>query len=258
MALPVALRVGPGYLCLSRAQYDTLYAAPLSAARLRELYGFPAEMAGRLDWRSVAVVLPEFLRRTGLAYCDFLALWRSGHVLFENGASRQDGNTHPDEHADAHGFPHCPPCCADDYVLHFPEASSVDDALARLAVFIRLWRSLHCLPGAGYGFAELSDICAVLGLTAGGKPNPGFIAQLAAFQILRDDWSLALGVDDTAPDGASAADRTRLLGLWPAPGTRPSAGRSTTCWRGSKTVPNASTPRGGARAASRATGRRNS
>ncbi|MGH3803076.1 MAG: neuraminidase-like domain-containing protein, partial [Pseudonocardiaceae bacterium] len=118
-------------------------------------------------------------------------------------------------------FPDCEPCRLDDYRITFIGSESPADvivALRRLAVFIRLWRSLRALPGSGYDFTELRDICEVLELfRADGSINPDFIRQLAAFQILRDDFGLAL-TDGSAPaPGTTGADRTHLLALWVGP-----------------------------------------
>ena len=65
-------------------------------------------------------------------------------------------------------------------------------------MFVRLWRKLRESCRGGYSFAQLRDICDVLQLQAGGAANPDFIRQLAAFQMLRDDFGLEL-TDPAAP-----------------------------------------------------------
>ena len=48
------------------------------------------------------------------------------------------------------------------------------------------------------------------------SPNPDFIRQLAAFQMLRDQFRLKL-TGENAPSGATGANRTYLLSLWEGP-----------------------------------------
>ncbi|WP_260955701.1 Tc toxin subunit A-related protein [Pseudomonas citri] len=214
---PVRIELAIEYLRLSPAEYQTLYVAPIGPAELFKMYGFPSATIKGVGWKSIVLHVPEFLKRTGLDYCEFLELWQSKFVEFERqpsapGAAAGRSTRTPPKI----GFPDCEPCCPEDLVIQFVKRQSPEDALRRLMVFIRLWRSLKCLPGAGYSFADLRDICLVLELFQGAKINPEFIRQLAAFQILRDDWRLALGTDPQAAPDATGAARTRLLGLWAA------------------------------------------
>ncbi len=212
---PVRIELAIEYLRLSPEEYQKLYANPISATDLREMYGFPADTINGVDWRLIVVRVPEFLKRTGLDYCDFLELWRSRFVEFGRrtvalpNAAGLAADTLP-----VADFPDCEPCCPEDLIIQFINPADPEEALHRLMVFIRLWRTLTCLPGAGYRFADLRDICLALNLFQGGNVNPEFIRQLAAFQILRDDWRLDLGIDPDAAPGATGATRTRLLGLW--------------------------------------------
>lgn len=216
---PVRIELAVEYLGLSPIEYQTLYVDPIGATALREMYGFPADMIDGLDWKQIVVRVPEFLRRTGLDYCQFIELWKSRFVAFErqtNAPSANNAAGVPTQPAPQDsGFPDCEPCCPEDLIIRFVNPAAPEDALRRLMVFIRLWRTLKCLRGAGYTFADLRDIALVLGLfDGGGNVNPGFVRQLAAFQMLRDDWALALGTDPAAAPGATGATRTRLLGLW--------------------------------------------
>ncbi|RSZ60449.1 insecticidal toxin complex protein [Massilia atriviolacea] len=211
---PVRIELALEYLCLSPAEYDTLYRNNIGPALLRTMYGFPNDSHEGVSWKVVVLRVPQFLKRTGLDYCDFLDLWQSGFVAFERGRVPNPREEEPDRET---GFPPCEPCCPDDLLIRLPGRASLDDALRRLMVFIRLWRSLRCVAGARYSFTELADIAEVLGLFNGTSINPEFIRQLAAFQILRDDWGLDLGVDPYAAPGAHGADRRRLLGLWAGP-----------------------------------------
>ncbi len=212
---PVRIDLAIEYLGLSPEEYKTLYVNPISATNLRDMYGFLSDTINGVDWKTIVVYVPEFLKRTGLKYCEFLELWKSKFVEFERRIATTTDAAEPTTGATPHaGFPDCEPCCPEDLVIRFITPSAAEDALYRLMVFIRLWRSLKCLRGAGYSFADLRDICLVLGLFQGANVNPEFIRQLAAFQMLRDDWGLALGTDPAAGANATGATRTRLLGLW--------------------------------------------
>lgn len=216
---PVRIELAVEYLGLSPAEYQTLYVDPISATELREMYGFPADLINGVDWKSIVVRVPEFLERTGLEYCEFLELWKSKFVdLGRQGAppaTNAAGQPIDEPPRQDTGFPNCEPCCPEDLIIRFSNPDAVESSLRRLIVFTRLWRTLKCLRGAGYSFADLRDICLVLELFQGASVNPEFIRQLASFQILRDDWQLELGTDLAVPD-ATGATRTRLLGLWSA------------------------------------------
>ena len=212
---PVRIELAIEYLGLSPEEYQKIYVNPISATDLRDMYGFPSDTINGVDWKSIVVHVPEFLKRTGLEYCDFLELWKSKFVEFERQFAVMTYAARTSVLSNME-FPDCEPCCPEDLVIRFINPVAPEDALRRLMVFIRLWRSLKCLHGAGYGFADLRDICLVLGLFQGPIVNPEFIRQLAAFQILRNEWRLELGTDPTAALNATGATRTRLLGLWTA------------------------------------------
>lgn len=207
---PVRIDIAREYLGISPEEYDLLFThdtvdVPTPQRLLmRELYGFDADVVGGRPWTEVVAGLPEFLARTGLGWCDFLALWRSEFVRF-------------DRAGDERGFDDCEPCHLDQYRIRFLDPADAVTALRRLAVFVRLWRTLRKLPGGGYTFTELRDICDVLGLFTAGAITPDFVRQLAAFQILRDDFAVALTDGTPAPAGATGADRTHLLALWVGP-----------------------------------------
>ncbi len=216
---PVRIELAIEYLRLSPEEYKTLYVDPISATDLRNMYGFPSDTINGIDWKSIVVHVPEFLRRTGLDYCDFIELWKSKFVEFGRQITVPTpvrGRRKQKDEMPTGEFPNCEPCCPEDLVIQFIDPSAPEDALRRLMVFIRLWRSLKCLQGGGYSFADLRDICLVLGLFKGANVNPEFIRQLASLQILRDDWRLELGIDPDAAPNATGATRTRLLGLWVA------------------------------------------
>lgn len=210
--LPVRTGIAIEYLGITENECQLLYSTPIAMSGtptsaqllLRTLYGFPADTVtdssgASRQWLEVVVQVPEFLKRTGLDYCEFLDLWRSGFVAFS-------------PEGEESGFPECPPCCLDDLTIVF--AGDPASSLAELAIFIRLWRRLGALPRAAYTFSQLADICAVLRLLqASGDVNPGFLRQLTAFQMLRDDLRLPLCHAETA-SGATGSARTQLLALW--------------------------------------------
>jgi hypothetical protein len=206
---PVRLPIAREYLHVSPAEHDHLYTHDLSPADVQELYGFPPSQS---NWLTIVLTVSEFLKRTCLSYCEFLDLWRSGFVVFGRGIAneRNEGEGSTD-------FPDCPPCYLDQEHIVFPPGVNPVVALGQLAVFIRLWRTLHGVPNAKYSFATLRDICIVLQLfDAGGHINPDFIRQLAAFQMLRDDFQLELA-DPAGPSAGTGAERTHLLALWVGP-----------------------------------------
>src|SRR5207244_7268832 len=144
-------------------------------APVSTLYSYSSAAPG---WTKDVAQLPEFLKRTGLSYCEFTELWRSDFVQSQF-----------PERKDPQAFPACEPCCLKDLSITLVEtkgengiAQSAEPFLLRLAVFIRLWRKLR------YSFAQLGDICDVFELFhANGSINKDFIRQLAAFQMLRDE-----------------------------------------------------------------------
>ena len=89
-------------------------------------------------------------------------------------------------------FPQCEPCCLDALSLSFPDERTPEQSLALLAVFIRLWRKLKECCCLCLSFAELRDVCDVLQLFNGNAPNGEFVRQLAAFQMLREQFQLEL------------------------------------------------------------------
>ena len=211
---PVRADIAREYLGITATEDQLLLETPIALTGapapgkllLRVLYGFPDDTAVDADgttrpWLQEVVILAEFLERTGLDYCEFLDLWRCGFVPFSPALDPEAG------------FSDCPPCCPDAVRIAFPGADPATQ-LARLAIFVRLWRRLRNVRNAAYTFAQLADICTVLHLfDAAGSVDPGFVRQLAAFQMLRDLLELPLHPDHVSP-GATGSARTQLLGLW--------------------------------------------
>jgi hypothetical protein len=213
---PVRIDIAREYLGISPEEYDLLFTQDIADVPtpgqllLRELYGFPDEFEQGQHWTEWVVWLPEFLERTGLTYCEFLELWRSGYVRFHSEGADPEFPRQFDD---------CEPCDLSGIRIEFIEPANVEDALRQLAVFIRVWRKLHDVPNAGYSFATVRDLCVVFELFSGGLINPDFVRQLAAFQILRDDFRMALSNNERAgaPANGTGPDRTHLLALWEAP-----------------------------------------
>jgi hypothetical protein len=211
---PVRIDIAIEYLGISREEYTTVFNGvwphpcgnreaprePHPDLQPWQLYGFASEHVDGELWTAVVVRLPEFLKRTCLTYCEFFELWKCGVVRFRNGADPEGR------------FPKCEPCCLEDLWLQFP--GDTTGGLWETEVFIRLWRKLKRLCGADYTFCQLADICTVLKF-----PGPDFIRQLAAFQMLRDQFRLKLTGDDI-PAGATGADRCYLLSLWVGPAAK--------------------------------------
>ena|GEM_PF-3873140 len=219
---PVRMDVALEYLCITPEEYSQLFSKdiftdatstnpPADQLHLWELYGFDSVEG----WVPTARKVSEFLRRNCLTYCEFLELSRSGFVGFDLIKSINARKGIP--------LPDCEPCCLNNFWIHFIDPKDQIEGLKRLAVFIRLWRKLREVPGAGYTFSELSDICEVLQLfNSNGSINPDFIRQLVAFQMLKDHLDLDLFDEADVQANATGADRTHLLALWiPWSGTPP-------------------------------------
>ncbi|WP_226602992.1 neuraminidase-like domain-containing protein [Bacillus cereus] len=205
---PVRIETAIEYLNLSSEEYNVLYQKNIDSTELHTFYGFNSKNINGKPWTDVVVSLAEFLKRTCLTYCEFLELWKSEFVKF----------ILKDNHEN--GFPDCEPCCLDEYLIEFEDPADPEEALKRLAIFIRLWRTLQIVPNACYTFTELRDICDVLELFIDtNQPNvksinSDFIRQLAAFQMFRDDFQLSLTDGITPSVGGTGADRLHLLAFW--------------------------------------------
>lgn len=201
---PLRLDLAVEQTGLTPEEFTTLFANP-GTLQPWQLYGYTVQAPGGTAWTQLAAAVPEFLKRTGLTYCELVELQRSGLVAFRNPGAK-DGT-----------LPDCEPCCLEDLLLDFGADPAA--TLLQLAVFIRLWRALHRSCHSGYSFTELADIFAVLGPIAGGLTGE-FIRQLAALQTLQCDFHPPLRDRDDQQAGGTGADRTHLLALWAGPGAR--------------------------------------
>jgi len=211
--LPVRVEMALEYLSITPEEYEFLFSKDLvevptaGQLLLQNVYGFDINALQGQDWTQIASQLPEFLKRTGLTYCEFVELQQCGFVTFVLTNEGDDVGT----------ILNCEPCCLSHYSIRFTNPQDSHLALKMLVVFIRLWRKLQAVCGARYSFTELTDICNFFQLFIGGSINPDFLRQLAAFQMLRDYFRLRLTSDSVAP-GATGPDRTQLLALWVGPG----------------------------------------
>jgi len=198
---PVRFEIALEYLGITKEEYDFLYGNNLSNTSVRNLYGYPPSSPG---WVNDVRKLSEFLERTCLSYEAFLELWKSRFVKFTNG-----GPGSPD-------FPDEKPHDLGAYMIVFTGGGNLAK-LKRLIVFIRLWEQLQNVKTAQYSFEELSDIAEVLVLFNGNNVNSEFIRQLAAFQMLRDEFGLLLKDPNDTRTTGTGADRLHLLALWEGP-----------------------------------------
>ena len=216
--------------------------AAVTAARA---YGF--EASADSSWTSTVIRLPEFLRCACLTYCEFLELWKSQYVVFADGGV-QGGKfpdcepccpekhwlqfptplaaapaTSPTTSTQLQSNPNGPPPSVSAPAAQPPGVAAaappsqptIEQSLYQLAIFIRLWRKLKHVCCAEYTFAQLRDICDVLQLFNSSGLNSDFVRQLAAFQMLRDQFQLPLvNPADKPAAGAKDADRTQILALW--------------------------------------------
>ena len=197
---PLRREIALEYLGVSPEEAAVLFSPDgLDPSELPTHFGFPV---GDEQWLATVLRLPELLARAGLTYCELRELWRDGYVGFEVRVGRQTRE-----------LPECEPCCLDEYTIRVTDPEDPAAALTRLDAFVRLWRRLAA-AGHAWTITELADVARVLRLDDGAQPNPDFLRQLAALQLLRDLFDLPL-TDGTAPaPGATGADRTHLLALW--------------------------------------------
>ena len=201
---PLSDDLSAEYLCLS-PQEAALFSAD-SKIQPWQLYGFAAKSDGDTVWTQVVGKVSEFLARTGLSYCELLALQQSGLVAFQ-------ARTSTDDQEGDGKLPDCEPCYPDRWQLDFGRANL--SALTRLALYIRLWRKLQCREGVHLRFSDLADIVAVL-MPAGGTPDTDFLRQLAALLLLCEVYHLPLIHPHEKTTGTGSA-RLHLLAFWVGP-----------------------------------------
>jgi hypothetical protein len=201
---PLRLEIATETLGLTPEEFAALFGG--GTVPVWQLYGFPTAEIGDQSWTQIVVLVSEFLARTGLAYCEFLELWRCRLVPFQN-ASAEGGS-----------FPDCEPCYTDQLVITFGDTDNIAAPLLQLVTFIRLWRALRrgCCGQRGLTFCELADIAQVLVPITGGL-NAEFVRQLAAIMVLHTQFLLPLADPDDRAPGAAGAARMQILALWVGP-----------------------------------------
>ena len=171
---PVKLDIAIEYLHISREELANLYTTTIDDSALAKNFGFTDDVT---NWTQLVSVVPTFLERTGLTYCEFIDLWQCGYVAFSS-AGKSDK------------FPLCQPSCMTSLTIKFVEESL--PALRKVAVFVRLWQCLKRRYGeVTISFLLLSDICTFLHLFNGNVVNADFIRQLISFFMLRDEFNLS-------------------------------------------------------------------
>ncbi|KAI4145965.1 MAG: hypothetical protein L6R39_003626 [Caloplaca ligustica] len=207
---PLRFEIALEYVQLSSEEYERLYSINLKGNEIAELYGHN-DTSSFIDHISR---LPNFLKSTGLEYCELYELWKT---QFET--------------LDVHGpFTELPPClpgCSENIILSTPcdQNGLSEPPWGRLLIFIRLWRRLQlCSKGRhGVSFQILSDICNVLRLfdPSTHDVNPDFVRQLVSLLVLRDNLSLPWTDTDCTPTESRNEQRTKLVAIWIGPQNAP-------------------------------------
>ena len=205
---PLHYDIALEYIGLSREEDEILFTGKLKQSQIADLYGY-VDAASFIDEISL---LPNFLKSTGLEYCEFYELWETQFepLKIEKPFSQ---------------LPPCPPCCGDNIILSTPSDESEESAppWGRVMIFIRLWRRLQRLCQKTISFQILSDICHVLRLFDPNThaTNPDFIRQLVSLLVLHNNLSLPWTDDQDETAGNKNEKRTKLLALWVGPQKAP-------------------------------------
>ena len=129
---PVRFEVALEYLGISPQEYALLYEQPVATVRsagrlvLWEVYGFSAVIGtDGVSWAVTVTAVPEFLKRTGLSYCELVELQQSGFVPFTAGPKPDAAALAAAVPAEG-SLPDCEPCCLDNLWLAFPGSTGDD------------------------------------------------------------------------------------------------------------------------------------
>jgi hypothetical protein len=220
---PVRLEISLEFLCISPEEYAFIYSGNLSGDQIAQLYGYAVTGEDDRAWWTNVLPVGNFLAATGLSYCEFLQLWKSGFVEFSNLQRNTSGI-----------FPDCQPCCLNNLTINLGDRSPIGP-LSELIVFIRLWRTLNkscccrdmkrCECGDNdkhlkISMARLADICNILGLFSTQNVNPTFIRQLASLLMLREIWRLPWTDEKiTVGNSPEPVQTTKILALWSGKGS---------------------------------------
>ena len=178
---PVRSDIAVEYLQVGNQELK-LYTTTFTPEQIQALYGFTPDSK---DWTSQVCVVPLFLKKTGLSFDEFLAVWKCGYVKFSPGPGQQ--------------YPEDSSSSIESLLIVFPEGQTLP-SLYKLAVFIRLWRQLKRRFGdKSPSIQQLAEICVCLQLFKGDSSNPDFIRQLVSLFTLRDFFGLPINLS-TIPD----------------------------------------------------------
>ncbi|KAH6845653.1 insecticidal toxin complex protein [Chaetomium sp. MPI-CAGE-AT-0009] len=203
--LPVRRDMAIEYLCMSLEEAEIIFGGNMSSQKVLQILGI---RGGRLPAAATICQVTFFLQVTGLSYCEFLELHRSGIVAF-----RPDTTSKAD-----HEFPPCLPCCAEGVRMTW-DCSAPFGQFIKMVIFARLWRALQGRCQGGIHMSTLADICKVLCLFNEGNVNPGFLVQLSSLVMLKEMWCLPWSHPGTSDPEATHVTqpphrRTQLLSLW--------------------------------------------
>ena len=202
---PVRFDIGLEYIQMSHVEFERLFSTTPTNADIALLFGQDPESS----WLDRIKVLPNFLKASGLEYCEFYELWQT-----------QFEPLNIDEPNDV--LPACPPCCSEKYIISTPNDDSEQwgPPWGRLIIFIRLWRRLK--TRFDISFVTLSDICTVLQLfDPQHQTNPDFIRQLVSLLILRCTLSLPWTDEKDQESSSKNEKRTKILSIWVGPQNAP-------------------------------------
>lgn len=173
---PVRLDIAVEYLQICNQELK-LYTTTFTPEQIQALYGFTADSK---DWTSQICVVPLFLKKTGLSFDEFLALWKCEYVKFSPG----EGQHYPKDSSSS----------IESLLIVFPTGQTVP-SLYRLALLTRLWRQLKRPFGdKSPSFQQLAEICGCLKMFNGDQPNPDFIRQLVSLFTLRDFFGFPINL----------------------------------------------------------------
>jgi receptor-binding and translocation channel-forming TcA subunit of Tc toxin/ABC toxin-like protein len=213
---PVRFDIALEYLKISSDEYQTLYSQNLSSNQVAGIYGFsPSESE---SWTLTAINLEYFLAITGLEYCQLLLLQESCFISFtigEENTERELKVTANSKEERSPQLPACPPCCLQAWTIDFGD-TDIGESLMKVAIFIRLWKSLNKGCKFSISFSTLADICSVLHLFVGNDINPGFMRQLASLLMLHEYFCLPWSRSEHKEHGNTShgVNRTEILALF--------------------------------------------
>ncbi|OAQ74289.1 insecticidal toxin complex protein [Pochonia chlamydosporia 170] len=189
---PVRPDIALEYLMISSVEKEYLFTRRLDASNIPGLYGYSS---GDEGWLIDLSSLPNFLKRTGLSYCEFYEFWKTGFSDIQRSVPSLEA-------------------------LSFGQREQATAALWKIAVFIRLWRKVEGHYGGGkVSLKAFAAICQTLGLFTNDDINPDFTYQLASFFMLCDRFCLPMCVVERPASSSETAVQDLnyylpVLGIW--------------------------------------------